>query len=282
MDSIGVTLREERERRGLSLEGVSDSTKITVQNLSAIEEDRFEFFPNRVYARAFLRDYANFFGLDSGALLGHYEEQRAGVTEPVIEAPVQRKRRWPALGVAALVLGILLFAAVAAFVGWRFYEESREIAASTSARHRQKRVKKPLAPPAPSTSQPPVTAAVPSPGTAPGASSTPTPMGPAKPTATGSDTPTSSAPVTPTAPGMTAIKLTAVGQVWVSVKVDGQTKLFEIIPAGTTRVFEGRKIQVRAGRANAVQIEHDGKSELLAPQSIPKTVVYTAPQVAPR
>ena len=67
MESIGQVLRAERDKRGLSLSEVYDDTKITIQNLEALEQDRFDYFPNRVYARAFLRDYANFLGLDSAS-----------------------------------------------------------------------------------------------------------------------------------------------------------------------------------------------------------------------
>ncbi|MDO8589529.1 MAG: DUF4115 domain-containing protein [Armatimonadota bacterium] len=73
MGSIGQTLRQHRENLGISLAEVHSATRITPQNLEALEEERFDIFPNKVYTRAFLRDYANFLGLDSGVLLEQYE-----------------------------------------------------------------------------------------------------------------------------------------------------------------------------------------------------------------
>ena len=92
MDSIGQILRAGRETRGLSLDEVHEATNITVQNLSALEDDRFDHFPNRVYARAFLRDYSNFLGMDSPSLLTHYEEEwnprpeEVAVSKPQVSA----------------------------------------------------------------------------------------------------------------------------------------------------------------------------------------------------
>lgn len=261
MDSIGAQLQQERERRSLSREDVAESTKITVQNLAAIEEDRFDYFPNRVYARAFLRDYANFLGLDSGELLDRYEQERAGAPEPAEPAPevrVSPKRRWRAVGVAALLLGIAACMALVAFVAYNESLESR----SNASRHRHGRVQRVGALPKPTPPKP-------EPVSAPASSSTVTsqPAEPAKPAQPAQ-------PSQPTPSDRVTIKLTALGSVWVSVKVDGQTKLYTIIPKGTTQTFEGKTVVIRAGRGNAIQIERDGKKSLLWPEGVPKTQVY--------
>lgn len=73
--SIGEMLKARREERGLSLEKVFDETKITTEYLTALEGNSFDVFPNKVYARSFLRDYANFLALDSKELLVRLEQE---------------------------------------------------------------------------------------------------------------------------------------------------------------------------------------------------------------
>ena len=86
------------------LREVQDATKITVNNLSALEEDRFDDFPNRVYTRAFLRDYANYLALDSAGLLESYEQTYAAESDPVTAAPVRRKSRLKVVGVVVTLV----------------------------------------------------------------------------------------------------------------------------------------------------------------------------------
>ena len=63
-------LRTRREALQLSLDDVSDVTRISVENLSALEEDRSHELPEGPYQRAFLRAYDEY-------LL--QEEERSGV-----------------------------------------------------------------------------------------------------------------------------------------------------------------------------------------------------------
>ena len=109
MGSIGEILKQEREGRGLSLHDVHEATKITSQYLSALEEDRFDSFPNKVYARAFLRDYANFLSLNSSDLLTRYEDEWSGGRE-VEQVVTHKSSAWGVLFrvfAVVIVLGIL-------------------------------------------------------------------------------------------------------------------------------------------------------------------------------
>lgn len=269
MDAIGAQLRQAREERSLSLEEVAESTRITVQNLAAIEEDRFECFPNRVYARAFLRDYANFLGLDSQALLEQYEEARASTPEPPIAAKIPPRRTARLFGYTALVLVVVCGLAALAYVGWRLRGEYTEITkAGPSRPHSDKATDLPeqakAEPPVPET---PAEAPVDAPVTPP----------PAEPV------PAAPTPSAPAAPDRLTLQISALETVWVSVLVDGQRVLYTTIPKGTTRVFEARKkIQIRAGRANAVQIEQDGRKFLLGPDVAPLTRGFAAPAAVPQ
>ncbi|MFH1891735.1 MAG: helix-turn-helix domain-containing protein [Candidatus Zixiibacteriota bacterium] len=71
MLTVGKLLRNERERQELSLEDVSERTKINVKYLKAIEEDSKEGFPGELYCELFTKSYAEALGLE-------YAKIRAG------------------------------------------------------------------------------------------------------------------------------------------------------------------------------------------------------------
>lgn len=72
MFEIGTTLRQARERRGLSLEEAAEATKIRAGYLGALEDERFETLPGPTYARGFLRTYAAYLDLDPQPFVDEY------------------------------------------------------------------------------------------------------------------------------------------------------------------------------------------------------------------
>ncbi len=66
--TVGEILRAAREERKLSVEQVNRETKISVQTISALEEDDFDAFPSETYLKGFVRTYAEFLGLDGNRL----------------------------------------------------------------------------------------------------------------------------------------------------------------------------------------------------------------------
>src|SRR5215831_13326994 len=73
MASFGESLRREREMRGVSLEEISATTKISLRFLQALEADDFAKVPGGLFARSFLRSYASYLGLDTERLLAEYQ-----------------------------------------------------------------------------------------------------------------------------------------------------------------------------------------------------------------
>ena len=62
-DSFGPYLRGERERRGLTLEAIADSTKIKQSLLAALERNDMSRWPAGIFRRGFVREYASAIGL---------------------------------------------------------------------------------------------------------------------------------------------------------------------------------------------------------------------------
>jgi cytoskeleton protein RodZ len=89
MFELGSSLREARGRRRLGLVEVAEATMIRVRYLEALENERFDLLPEGPYRRSFLREYADFLGLDGEAYAAEYE-LRFIVPEP--EPPPSRSR----------------------------------------------------------------------------------------------------------------------------------------------------------------------------------------------
>jgi cytoskeleton protein RodZ len=73
--TVGRYLRQEREKKGGSLESVAKVTRITRENLEALERDDFQTISASVFVRGFLRSYANYLGLDPKEVVARYDSQ---------------------------------------------------------------------------------------------------------------------------------------------------------------------------------------------------------------
>jgi len=76
--TIGSRLREAREGKGLSLEDVARTTRISRGYLQALEEDDSDKLPSEAYARGFLRVYAQFLNVAAEELVVQPEHCTAG------------------------------------------------------------------------------------------------------------------------------------------------------------------------------------------------------------
>ncbi len=116
MFDIGATLREARERRGLSLDDVQQSLHLRVRYVKALEEEDWLLLPGEAYTKGFLRTYAELLGLNGTLYVDEYNDRVASRNEqPLVpEAlPVPRKRRRILVRaiVGAVVLVFVAFAA---------------------------------------------------------------------------------------------------------------------------------------------------------------------------
>lgn len=72
LQSLGDVLRRRREELGVSLEELQEQTKIRVRYLEALEDGDWDVLPGDVYARGFVRRYAESVRLDGFDLLRAY------------------------------------------------------------------------------------------------------------------------------------------------------------------------------------------------------------------
>ncbi len=113
---IGTTLRDARNRRKLDLSEVEEATKIRVRFLRAIENEEWDVLPGDVYARAFIRTYAAYLGLDGERLAEDYRagtEVAGGDRPPPRVEPALSARRTPARSrVGGRILAVVVVAAL--------------------------------------------------------------------------------------------------------------------------------------------------------------------------
>jgi hypothetical protein len=111
----GRTLRRARQRKHVSIPEAAEATRITERFLEALEREApIEEFPAPVYARAFLREYASYLGLDPEKLVQAFDARHEAEAEPqLVPAPaVPPPRRWPARAAAVISVGAIVALAV--------------------------------------------------------------------------------------------------------------------------------------------------------------------------
>ena len=127
--TLGRKLRQAREGRGLSLEGLAATTRIPVPLLEHIESDAYAELPADVYLRGFVRSYCRAVEMPEPAALELLDRaliQRRnaapGITAltpeevgrpmmPVMQIGAIGRRRMKVLGgiLATVVLGLLIW-----------------------------------------------------------------------------------------------------------------------------------------------------------------------------
>ncbi|MGQ0645058.1 MAG: RodZ domain-containing protein [Elusimicrobiota bacterium] len=81
---LGETLRNRRRQKELTLERAAQDTRISHRFLKALEEDRWDELPAKVYLEGFLRQYADYLDLEGGELVKKLREFRGAGAPPVI------------------------------------------------------------------------------------------------------------------------------------------------------------------------------------------------------
>lgn len=69
---FGEKLRKQREQRGIELDAISNTTKISTRMLRALEEEHFDQLPGGVFNKGFVRAYARQVGLDAEEAVSDY------------------------------------------------------------------------------------------------------------------------------------------------------------------------------------------------------------------
>ena len=72
---IGDLLRRERERQNLSIKDIEKATSIRALYIDAIEKGEYKTLPGEVYAKGFVRNYANYLKLNANEIVNAFNEE---------------------------------------------------------------------------------------------------------------------------------------------------------------------------------------------------------------
>ena len=294
MPSFGENLKREREMRGVSLEEMSETTKISVRLLSALEQDRFAELPGGVFTRSFIRAYAQYLGLDDEHVLSEYKR----VAKPPTDNDLSRLTPPRLLAEKGPRTRVLPWVIIAALLGsgYAVYRYSRRPLDNSTATGRGS---------SPSPPNPEGTPAKPrgsdtTPGQAQPAESGQPVRGsgsqssPATDGSTGASSASGAAdaagdarpeadpnktPLTPASNGTGAsqdatagapilgeggmvLQITTSEEAWVAVAADGKTLMQHLLPPNSTRIFRAKDaFDVTTGNAQGTVLTFNGTAQ---------------------
>jgi cytoskeleton protein RodZ len=270
LPSFGAKLKLEREKREITLEQISVSTKIGTRMLQALEEDNFNQLPGGIFNKGFVRAYSRFLGLDEDQTLADYMQASGDAlpasTEPGSQEDGSRedatrensenkdKDKVSRLEAGAggpprqVPWGVFAGALLVVALALSFWSHRRREHARQAVR------------PTPSTAATQVSGQV-------SGSGLPTTSSPTTGSPTGVSAP-SAVPKTSQAltaspaatPGEFTVVIQAREESWTTITADGKTISSELLAAGSERTVRGRKeIIVKVGSAGAIDFRFNGK-----------------------
>lgn len=116
IQGAGRLLREERERRGLTLQDISDRTRLRPNIIQTIENEAWDSLPSPAFVRGFLKNYAKVLSMDENSVLEAYG-RKVSVGANLLKIPAEpllSRRKGP-------FFLICIVGAVAVFALWKTY-----------------------------------------------------------------------------------------------------------------------------------------------------------------
>jgi len=270
MGAFGDRLRREREMRGITLDEITESTKISRRHLEALESEHFDQLPGGVFNKGFVRAYARFLGLDEDQAVADYSAASNEQPEPEDKFPLEiheqpnrelnpRSSHLPLVFAIAALVGVL--------VGYGFWLKSRPHTNESAAGNAQQ------APPAAVATAPP--ARIPD----------PTPVAESTPPAT--EAPAAALPSQPAqvAPEKLAkpekvfvVQVKAKEDSWVSIVADGKSVMERVLSADKKKKIKaGKTLVLRTGNAGGIEVTFNGVSlGSLGNENEPRTLTFNA------
>lgn len=259
MESFGARLKREREKRKITLDDISVSTKIAPRFLVALEEDQFDQLPGGIFNKGFVRSYARHLGLDETQTIADFvaasEPAVPEIPPPDAQELAAMAERVPAAkrkseggipwGIFAIVLLVLAFG----FALWGFHSREK--------------------PHAPSLAPTPIGTETSTPAPAPTiadrvvkpASETAGAVSQGKPSELAPQAATNAATPPAAAAGVFLVLIKAHQDSWVSITSDGKQILQDTLAANAEKSVEAHdQIVIKSGNVGALDISFNGKN----------------------
>jgi cytoskeleton protein RodZ len=255
---IGRLLEQKRKERGLTLEEVEQATKIRKRYLTALERENYAILPDAVYARGFLKTYANYLGLDGEALsrqlksstktrrergINYNLSPESDFEKPLITPSGLREAQKRKVSTSAIVPLIGAVLALAAVIGALYFvgrgvqvtKEGKTPSGQSPPRQEQQNVAGREKPPE---------------------------AGSAKEGAVGSTADEKPEAAKQSAPPDTLRVLVSVRErpSWILIRTDGRAAYEQVAQPGFSKTFEAeQRLYIKSGDAGAVSVEINGQ-----------------------
>ena len=130
MERFCDELRWERERRQVSIEKISEETKVATRHLQALEAGEYSALPGGVFRKGIVRSYLTAIGLDEATWIERFEasvaESSSGSTEAADWAEfaenVRRNRVGAERGTDSRWMGVAMMVVSLAALGWSVWK----------------------------------------------------------------------------------------------------------------------------------------------------------------
>lgn len=123
MKKVASILKNAREEKGLSFDKISKELMIHPKFLKALEEGNYKVFADTVHIRGFLKNYAEFLGLDVSQILAFWRREYEASARPVPIRDVTRPIKAPQFVITpGVVVAGLTFLLVTAFLAYLFWQ----------------------------------------------------------------------------------------------------------------------------------------------------------------
>ena len=285
-EELGHMLRQERERRGLSVEDVAGRLKLMPRVVRAIEQADNGELPQAAYARGFVKAYGNLLELEPELLHAGIENAWPDDSDqpPVPYEPAEGRKRGGKGRLATLISLVLILTAAGGFWFARDLDlglPSGVLSKAEPAISAKKEIPPPLAqvqssPPPESRSPtmarqtipPQGTSSAPAVATPAGSGQSAVPAGTADsrrldnvPGATPQTTPPApAASSTPPQDGQHSLIIIALAECWVHSNADGtDTRQFSLRKGDTFALTFSKKLVLKLGNAGGVRLRLDGR-----------------------
>ena len=136
---FGEFLLSSRQAKGLSLEQVSEQTKIPVSKLKELENEDLDKLPAAVFVKGFVKAYAATVGVDAAEAIQLFEKcihtrLQSGATTSV-EPPKKVSSSWSKLIISIVIIVLLAFAIVRYGTNFKFGSKDSTLNLSTNAQN---------------------------------------------------------------------------------------------------------------------------------------------------
>jgi cytoskeleton protein RodZ len=272
MGAFGERLQREREMRGITLEEISESTKISSRSLRALEEEAFGKLPGGIFNKGFVRAYAHYLGIDEDQAVADFVAASGGEKEQPLPDPptpraadLERRAEGHANWRAFALLILLLAAGVGA--AWKVGPLAYDLV-SEAVRTRLNPQPAPTS--APPSEAPASTQGGPVPAPAPAPAATPRkPPSRAKTVTVAGNIPAAAlpaasemvaAPARETPASTFVVQIRATQDAWVQIVADGKLQSEGVlVPPAEKRVRAAKEVVIKTGNAAGVEVSFNGR-----------------------